>query len=357
MQTSDLFAVFCAVKFSTHFTLREVQERWESLLYDCNISKTALDRIGKLPIDIRRRILSKALFSDSEEQILMDINSNNLPSLETFQSTLLKNKNTFHASRTAKALRKHWLLLRRYQLLSNQGVNNQLNQEQFSDAEERMEESAVESVNKPQFNDPVILNEIDLAASRACEEIKVLETEIPRWQFLLTQTSAGHKMSDFDSQTFAILRGRSIRYFMKKRTITIGRTCKGHSADVDLSLEGPAHKISRIQAIIKIIDSGVFVFQNQGKRPVFIDGRPVLPGSKRKLFDNSVIIICKLALLLLTNENLISKLQDNFNEKILQQSATSQKATVSQKDEPKAASAEAPSSQSTAENEVKATNF
>ena len=210
IQTSDLLAVFASVKFSTHFTLTEIQERWESILYDSIISKYVHDRIKKMPIMIRRRVLSKAIFSDAEEQILCDINSNNLPCLDAFQAALVKHRNTFHVCRTAKTLRKHWLLLRRFNLLANQGVNNQASHESFPEVEERLREKVSENINKVQFTDPVIQNEIQLAEIRAHEEIKALETELPRWQFLLGQTT-GTKMSDFDDCTYALLRGRSIR--------------------------------------------------------------------------------------------------------------------------------------------------
>ena len=210
IQTNDLLAVFAAVKFSTHFTLQEIQERWESILYDSTISLFVQERLRKIPIDVKRRVLGKALFSEAEEHILCDINSNNLPSLELFQNVLMKHRNIFHVSRTAKVLRKHWLLLRRYNLLANQGVNNQVSQENFADVEEKLAENIVNNLNKVQFTDPVIQNEINLAGIRAQEEIKALETELPRWQFLLGHTT-GNKLSDFDDSTFAVLRGKSMR--------------------------------------------------------------------------------------------------------------------------------------------------
>merc|ERR1712226_841734 len=48
--------------------------------------------------------------------------------------------------------------------------------------------------------DPVIQNEINSAGIRAHEEIKALETELPRWQFLLSHTT-GNKLSDSDAVT------------------------------------------------------------------------------------------------------------------------------------------------------------
>ena len=71
--------------------------------------------------------------------------------------------------------------------------------------------------------------------------------------------------------------------------ITLGRATREQSIDVDLSLEGPAWKISRRQGVIKLRNNGDFFIANEGKRPIHIDGKPVLAGNKQKLFDNSVV--------------------------------------------------------------------
>ena len=71
--------------------------------------------------------------------------------------------------------------------------------------------------------------------------------------------------------------------------ITLGRSTKDAAVDIDLSLEGPAWKVSRKQGIIKLRNSGEFFIANAGKRPIFVDGKPVLTGNKYKLNDNSVV--------------------------------------------------------------------
>lgn len=50
--------------------------------------------------------------------------------------------------------------------------------------------------------------------------------------------------------------------------------------DVDLKLEGPALKISRKQGVIKLRNSGEFFIANEGKRNIFVDGKPVSLSSK-----------------------------------------------------------------------------
>ncbi len=57
--------------------------------------------------------------------------------------------------------------------------------------------------------------------------------------------------------------------------ITLGRTTKDQPVDVDLKLEGPAWKISRKQGIIKLQKTGEFFISNEGKRSIFVDGKPV----------------------------------------------------------------------------------
>lgn len=63
--------------------------------------------------------------------------------------------------------------------------------------------------------------------------------------------------------------------------------------DIDLSLEGPAWKVSRRQGVIKLRSSGEFYLANVGKRAMFVDGKPVLRGAKFKLNDNSTVEVSR----------------------------------------------------------------
>lgn len=71
--------------------------------------------------------------------------------------------------------------------------------------------------------------------------------------------------------------------------MTFGRTTAGGTVDIDLSLEGPAWKISRRQGVLKLRASGEFLISNEGRRPFFVDGKPVLTGSRSKLSNNCVL--------------------------------------------------------------------
>lgn len=78
-------------------------------------------------------------------------------------------------------------------------------------------------------------------------------------------------------------------YKMCMFQITIGRTSKYSPVDVDLTLEGPAWKISRRQATIRLRNSGDFLIACEGKKCLYIDGKPVVAGNRSRLNHNSVV--------------------------------------------------------------------
>lgn len=69
----------------------------------------------------------------------------------------------------------------------------------------------------------------------------------------------------------------------------MGRSTHDHSVDVDLSLEGPAWKVSRRQGTIRLRNNGDFFLSSEGKRAIYVDGRPILAGNKYRLNNNSVV--------------------------------------------------------------------
>ncbi|XP_014670670.1 PREDICTED: microspherule protein 1-like [Priapulus caudatus] len=303
-QTNDLQAVYTAVKFSCRFTLKEIQERWYTLLYDPAISRMSTQAMRQLHPDVYASVQAKALFSKAEEKLLETIPSNSQPSSETFQELLNKNGTTFYPSRTYKALQTHWLLMKQYHLLPDQSVqpmprgDHVLN---FSDAEDLIDDNELRDLP----GDPVLEHELTVADRRAKREIRNLEQELPKWQVLVDSVT-GISPPDFDNQTLAVLRGRLVRYLMRSREITLGRSTKDNSVDVDLSLEGPSWKISRRQGIIKLRNNGDFFILNEGKRPLYIDGKPVLHGNKYKLGNNCVVEISCLRFIFLINQDLIN---------------------------------------------------
>eukprot|EP00058_Branchiostoma_floridae_P013156 XP_002598644.1 hypothetical protein BRAFLDRAFT_118369 [Branchiostoma floridae] len=193
--------------------------------------------------------------------------------------------------------------MKQYHLLADQTVqplprgDHILN---FSDAEDMINDEELKETK-----DEVLEHELAISDRRQKREIRFLEQEIPKWQVLVDAVT-GISPPDFDNQTLAVLRGRLVRYLMRSREITLGRSTKDNTIDVDLSLEGPAWKISRRQGVIKLKNNGDFFIMNEGKRPIYIDGKPVLNGQKWKLNNNSVVEISCLRFIFLINQDLIN---------------------------------------------------
>lgn len=218
------------------------------------------------------------------------------PTLDTFQSLLDKNALLFYPSRTAKALSGHWNLMKQYMLLPDQVATHikpsnsliclpdgdyNIN---FSDQEDKLNDN---DLNEPR--DEALEIELLLSDRKAKREIRHLENELPHWAVLVDSITGIGIHPEFDNSTLAVLRGRLVRYLMRSREISIGRKSKNDTIDVDLSLEGPACKISRRQATLKLRSNGDFFIANEGKRALFIDGMPLLRGNKAKLNNNCTL--------------------------------------------------------------------
>ncbi|RMX42244.1 hypothetical protein pdam_00011619 [Pocillopora damicornis] len=304
-KTNDLTAVYLGIKFSCRFTPKEIQERWYQLLYDPVVSRLATTAVKQLPPDVIAAAQNNALWNKEEELILANVPANSPASLELFQDLLDKNPSVFHQCRSAKALRNHWLLMRQYQLLSDQTVSTAEHAVSFSDAEEQINDAELSETK-----DDNLEQELSLADRRNKREIRMLEGEIPLWQVIVEKLNAATgattvtPASEFDSHTLAVLRGRLVRYLMRSREIIVGRSTADNHVDVDLSLEGPAWKISRRQAVIKLRSDGEYCVINEGRRPLYIDGKPVVIGAKARLHHNSTFEICGLRFVFLINQDL-----------------------------------------------------
>lgn len=287
-QTNDIRTVHRGTKFSCKFTPQELSNRWYSLLYDEAISRIAVTAMRNLHPEMIEAVQSKALFSKAEEEILASLKSVEAPTTETFQELLTKNSTVFFHARTPKSLMIHWEAMRQYSLLSDQTIPSLTSPDglpSFSDYEDTVNDS--ELINE--FKDENLDTEMSLADRKSKREIRTLENELSRWSILLDSVTGIGISPEFDNQTLAILRGRAVRYLMRSREITFGRNSNDCVVDVNLSLEGAAYKVSRKQGTIKLRSNGDFFIANEGKRPIFVDGSPVVCGSKTKLNNNNVI--------------------------------------------------------------------
>jgi len=302
LQTYDLHQVHRGTKFSCHFTYSEIQTRWQALMYKPILSKLALQAIKNLHPEVVLGVQRKTLLSPKEKELLSTIKSTSNPQVSEFDDLLGKNPGQFHFARTARCLQHQWQSLKQYSLLADQSVQPLLRDNpilNFLDAE-----SSINDAELFDSNDLVMDAELASGDRRAIKEIRHLEADIQKWQVLVDKVR-GDNSPDFDNQTLAVLRGRLVRYLMRSKEITLGRTAKGQKVDVDLKLEGPAWKISRRQGVIKLKNSGEFFIANEGKRCLFVDGKPILRGSKTKLCNNSVLEIAGLKFVFLINQDLI----------------------------------------------------
>lgn len=302
-QTCDLLVVQRGIKFSCKFTLGEIQERWYALLYDPTVSRIAQQSMKNLHPDQVESVQAKALYSKKEEELLGTTKSNSNPVLSTFESLLLDNADLFYSSRTAKALMAHWQLLKQYHLLPDQQVppiTKNAPVKDFTEAEQQIHDSELYDTS-----DDLLEHELAVASRSSKREVRLLEDKVSKWQ-VLVDTVTGISPPEFDNQTLAVLRGRLVRYLMRSREITLGRKAAGYNVDVDLALEGPAWKVSRKQGIIKLRNTGDFLIANEGKRPIYVDGKPVLANNKAKLNNNSVVEISSLRFIFLINLDLIN---------------------------------------------------
>lgn len=157
----------------------------------------------------------------------------------------------------------------------------------FSDAEEMLNDNDLLD-----HKDEALEIELALADRKNKKEIRHLENELSRWTVLVDSLTGIGFTPEFDNQTLAVLRGRLVRYLMRSKEITFGRSAKDMTVDVDLSLEGPAYKVSRKQGTIKLRSNGDFFISNEGKRAIYIDGMPLLQGNKSRLNNNCVVEVC-----------------------------------------------------------------
>jgi len=228
-----------------------------------------------------------------------------------FQSILDANKDVFHPKRSAKSLLKHWQLMKQYYLLHDQQIPASFEKHiflNFSDVEDEYNDVEMEAQSNRR-RDFDLDNELRQLQRSARKEMKQLEAELPLWNAMSAEAKEDCKkkaVPDFDNQTLAVLRGRSVRYLMRSKEISLGRSSKEVRVDIDFSLEGYAYKVSRRQAIIKLRNNGEFVFANEGKRPVYVDGNPVLTGNKLRLNHNSVVELAGLRFVFLVNQKLIN---------------------------------------------------
>ncbi|CAG7815514.1 unnamed protein product [Allacma fusca] len=330
LQTNDLKQVHMGVKFSCRYTLNEIRNRWKCLLYEDKISKVSTTACRNVHSKVKRRIYSEALFSQEELNILQAVKSTDNPTTETFELILRDNLLTFHPYRTAKSLQKCWTELKDLNMLDDQDIKKSFEDggENFADFENLVDDSEVRNLHI----EPSVLEEIIREDRRNKKRIRMLEEEISTWQDLAELVWEGQiaKAPQFDDNTFAILRGKNVRFAMAAKEITLGRRTENNWVDADLSEEGNDFKVSRRQATIKMRALGDFVILNQGKHSMYIDGQALLPGEVASLHDQSVIKVSQLNFVFIVNDKLLYDLR----KKILEEESNAEHVDVQNTQQP-----------------------
>ena len=285
-QTSSIASIFLGTKFSCKFTMKEVEERWDALLYNPTLSAAAMEAVGLLSAEERYFSETAVLWSPQEEDILSLVPSQLEPSILAFEEILADNLSCFHPSRTAASLHYHWSLLSKYSLLCDQSHTSiHSTPTQFSQALLGLKDKDL--TQEHGHREVTCLYEKRLQDKKQKVEVITLEKQLAEWRVLLE----GSLSENFSPDTFACLKGKHVRYLMTSPRVTIGRSTDEEAVDIDLSKEGPAIKISRKQAFIQFESSTAkFYITNTGRRHIFINDTPLMP-------ENSVIIedMCLLA--------------------------------------------------------------
>ncbi|KHN85017.1 Microspherule protein 1 [Toxocara canis] len=292
--TSSLNAVHAGVTFSRPFTLAEIEERWYELLYDEAVSSIARRRMQDLPVGTISTIQSKTVFNVCEEQILARVPSTAANQTSTFEQLLREHRRSFHDARTPEVLLEHWRQMRLWHLL--------LDQSGTPPSEKTSDFVLVErSVDVSMAGDwQLTVDECRTATALRCDERELNEWNSSQWacsRVRVEAVSGVWNEAQMGEGVWGVLKGRVVRYEIRAERV-----------DVNLALEGPAARISRKQALLKCWmdeSSGPaqFFISNVGKRPIFVDGKTLLEGSKARVCNNSVIEVAHVRLVLVANAN------------------------------------------------------
>ncbi|CAD6197854.1 unnamed protein product [Caenorhabditis auriculariae] len=277
----DLTAVYQNVRFSQPFSLTDVEERWYKLLYNEPFSKLARKRISELTPEDLLRIQSRTAFTKEEEMVLAGIPANPLPTLQILEALLKEHREKFHSARTPQILHDHWHRMKQNNLLT-----------QFVLLE-----------YQPPIDWERVERSTELNNDLCFDYQRPLRTAIARtriaapYQKVAVAPVTGIATEKFSETVIAVMKGRVVRFVVRTDKITIGRSTPRCRVDVDLSLEGPATKISRRQAILDYNrETNEFIIENIGGRPIFVEGKAVATNMKTQVKDNYVIEIANIRL-------------------------------------------------------------
>ncbi|GAB2225147.1 hypothetical protein Drorol1_Dr00005935 [Drosera rotundifolia] len=177
----------------------------------------------------------------------------------------------------------------------------------------------------PRFSDvELMVLELDLClddhdSSSHCRDAvsKYQNEEAKRATVRLEQAAHSYMQRAIASHgAFAVLYGRNLKHYIKKPEVLLGRAANNVFVDIDLGREGPAKKISRQQAIIRMERDGSFHLKNLGKFLVSVNGKEVYLGQSHRRQPNCLIEIQAISFIFDVNQVQVKRYLDNANRKV-----------------------------------------
>ncbi|KAJ9147007.1 hypothetical protein P3X46_029215 [Hevea brasiliensis] len=159
------------------------------------------------------------------------------------------------------------------------------------------EESEIDDDNDiPSYSDiEAMILDMDLcpgdADSYGNREVSRYQNEDTRRIIMRLEQCAGSSVQRAIASrgALAVFYGRHLKHYIRKTEVILGRATNDMEVDIDLGREGPANKISRRQALVKMEADGSFFLKNLGKSLVFLNGKEVATGQSMSLGSNSLI--------------------------------------------------------------------
>lgn len=329
------------VKFLNNYTPEEILERWKVLLYDNATAKQA----AKNFLILEQSGVKRVPWTEEENAIILD--ELKKKGFIGFQQILDKYRDQFHPCRTVKSLEAHFYRLKRtgafddidhYHGLAKNVPPTQ--KQTLSEVEEYIFNEPVDDIPEDEFTTKSRRHKgkRDSKAATKLEKELAQDTYLPKkkkkskpskakdeQQPPVVQTSLQEINDDqeYDSYIFAILDGsKSFQKITREETL-IGRQSQNNKVDIDLSLEGDAGKVSRKQAILRIVPvpsneilttvatgtddqhkkhiktaskhgrayAAQFQLQNVGKRDILVDGVAIKSQSQTILKGDSSSLV------------------------------------------------------------------
>eukprot|EP01080_Neovahlkampfia_damariscottae_P000859 gene859-9108_t len=277
----DPIDIVSTVKFQTTFSMDEVTERWEALLYDKEISKKAVEAMNVIRYNTKRIPWMK-----EEDEII--INELKEKGHISFQHLIDRNRYKFHPSRTVRSLEAHFYRLKRAgefevfeKLAAEEKKSNETIKDEGFDSIEDIMDEVVEKKISTKMNKSEILKE-----KREAKQAIKLEKE-----HYLNQVNTNE---DINNPVFAELVGEKITYKVRKVISYLGRKGKKNNCQIDFELSKTGNlQTSKQQAIIELqktkTNSFQFLLKNLGKKSIFVDDFEVIGGSEKYINHQNFI--------------------------------------------------------------------